>query len=110
MAFNCYEKKASPLKQYLKVFFSSVKRLTKNYIYAEEHKILVPFTYIHRIIRCITNKQISNKDKSQFIVHGLAVIKERSPIMEWLGLQKRCRKHLFFSNLPFFYKTLALSW
>ena len=85
-AFNCDEKKVSPLQQYLKVFFPPVKRLMKNYPYAEKYKILVPAAYIHRIIRCITNKEISNKDKSQFIFNGLSVIKERSPIIEWLEL------------------------
>ena len=86
VAFNCDEKKVSPLQQYLKVFFPPVKRLMKNYPYAEKYKILVPAAYIHRIIRCITNKEISNKDKSQFIFNGLSVIKERSPIIEWLEL------------------------
>ena len=85
-AFNGDENEASPLKQYLKVFFPPVKRLMKNYPYAEKYKILVPAAYIHRIIRCITNKEISNKDKSQFIFNGLSVIKERSPIIEWLEL------------------------
>lgn len=85
-AFNCDEKKVSPLQQYLKVFFPPVKRLMKNYPYAEKYKILVPAAYIHRIIRCITNKEISNKDKSQFIFNGLSVIKERNPIIEWLEL------------------------
>ena len=85
-AFNCDEKKVSPLQQYLKVFFPPVKRLMKNYPYSEKYKILVPVAYIHRIIRCITNKEISNKDKSQFIFNGLSVIKERSPIIEWLEL------------------------
>ena len=85
-AFNGDENEASPLKQYLKVFFPPVKRLMENYSYAEKYKILIPVAYIHRAFRCIVNKDISNKDKSRFIIHGLSVIKERSPIMEWLEL------------------------
>ena len=85
-AFNGDENEASPLKQYLKVFFPPVKRLMENYPYAEKYKILIPVAYIHRAFRCIVNKDISNKDKSRFIIHGLSVIKERSPIMEWLEL------------------------
>ena len=85
-AFNGDENEASPLKQYLKVFFPPVKRFMENYSYAEKYKILIPVAYIHRAFRCIVNKDISNKDKSRFIIHGLSVIKERSPIMEWLEL------------------------
>ena len=85
-AFNGDENETSPLKQYLKVFFPPVRRLMENYPYSQKYKILIPFAYIHRAFRCIVNKDISNKDKSKFIIHGLSVIKERSPIMEWLEL------------------------
>lgn len=84
--FNTDGNKTTPLGQYIKIFFPPIKRMMENYPYSKKYKILLPIAYIHRMCRCVTNKNISSKDKSYIIIRGLSVIKERSPIMEWLEL------------------------
>lgn len=79
-----YDKGA--FNKYFRVFFPRVKELVQSYPYAERNKILVPAAYVHRLGKWAFSKDIKMANKASFCINGVSVIKERSPIMNWMEL------------------------
>ena len=76
----------SPIRKYISVFLPPVEKVRANYKYAEKFKILIPFAYIHRILKWTFDKSITNDNKKSICTKGLSIIKEKKIVMDWLEL------------------------
>ena len=68
------------------MYFPQAYRLSNRYRYAKNNKIFLPIAWIHRIIRCVFNKNYSLSDKVRMYFKSKHILKNHRTLIDWLEL------------------------
>lgn len=85
-SFGMANEKINSKDKIKNIYFPKVYRLSDRYNYAKNNKLLLPIAWVHRIIRCIFDKDYSLSDKIRMCVSSRNILKNHRDLLDWLEL------------------------